>query len=408
LNAFGEENNFKKIIEIRNLLLIIKNMQNHIEYLINLRKELILKRRIKLIKKILSESEEDIKLEKNNLKNNIKIFNKTSDNYLIFPASKADSFYNNELLAFKKDIELMLANSFDLFVYIKDDLSFDQIISNRFNNASDINNLPSLLNNASGKDSSQFEAQNPSLISLDASGDNKKLYLKYLSLPFNKSKSKTNKKEQELNLDSSINKFKNSIINPINADGDKKNKVKGIDMFNYFLINKQVLEENKKKMVETIRSMILKHKIFDLKLSTVSAGGLNTAYGGAAPVNIIFSSKDNKPIISEYLKSMSIFNMIKKGTFIYFSNSIGYFFKNNNLKKFKNIYKFLFYFFKTMYCLISKPVFVFKTDKIIIQLFYFVITPNFFKDKILRKNVHYKKLMNKFIQRKIKRKPFKY
>ena len=100
--------------------------------------------------------------------------------------------------------------------------------------------------------------------------------------------------------------------------------------------------------------------------------------------------------------------MIKKGTFIYFSNSIGYFFKNNNLKKFKNIYKFLFYFFKTMYCLISKPVFVFKTDKIIIQLFYFVITPNFFKDKILRKNFHYNKLMNKFKQKKIKRKPFKY
>ena len=405
LNAYGDEN-FKKIIEIRNLLLIIKNMQNHIEFLINLRKKLILKRRIKLITKILSESE-DIELEKNNLNKKIQIFNKTSDNYLLFPVPKTDSFYKNELLAFKKDIELMLANSFDLFVYLKDDLSFDQIISNKFNNASDINNLTSLLINRKED------------VKVPLVKDNNKLYLKYLSLPFNKSNisltspsvlnTTKDKKEQELNVfgDSSMNKFikfKESIINPIYAASGGDNKVKASsDMFNYFLINKQVLEENKKKMVDTIRSMILKHKNFDSELSTVS-GGLNNR----APVNIIYSTKNNKPIISHYLKSMSIFNMIKKGTFIYFSNSIGYFFKNNNLKKFKNIYKFLFYFFKTMYCLISKPVFVFKTDKIIIQLFYFVITPNFFKDKILRKNEHYNKLLNKFKQNKIKRKPFKY
>ena len=35
-----------------------------------------------------------------------------------------------------------------------------------------------------------------------------------------------------------------------------------------------------------------------------------------------------------------------------------------------------------MYSLISKPVFVFKTDKIIIRLFYYVLLPNFFKLKM--------------------------
>jgi len=38
-----------------------------------------------------------------------------------------------------------------------------------------------------------------------------------------------------------------------------------------------------------------------------------------------------------------------------------------------NVYKLLFNFFKSMYCLISKPVFITTPDKIKIQLFYFVL-----------------------------------
>lgn len=46
----------------------------------------------------------------------------------------------------------------------------------------------------------------------------------------------------------------------------------------------------------------------------------------------------------------------------------------NNLNRFiiNNVYKLLFNFFKSMYCLISKPVFITTQDKIKIQLFYFV------------------------------------
>jgi len=47
-----------------------------------------------------------------------------------------------------------------------------------------------------------------------------------------------------------------------------------------------------------------------------------------------------------------------------------------NLNRFiiNNVYKLLFIFFKSMYCLISKPVFITTQDKIKIQLFYFVCT----------------------------------
>lgn len=105
----------------------------------------------------------------------------------------------------------------------------------------------------------------------------------------------------------------------------------------------------------------------------------------------LFSKK--QPIISKYLKDMSIFNMNFKGTrypsggLVYFSNIIGYKFNDvsstktrwANIDNNKNIYKFLSASFKAIFCLISKPVFVIKTDKIIIQLFYFLMIPNLLK-----------------------------
>jgi hypothetical protein len=42
----------------------------------------------------------------------------------------------------------------------------------------------------------------------------------------------------------------------------------------------------------------------------------------------------------------------------------------------KDTYKLLFYFFKSMYCLISKPVIKYSNDKITIQLFYYLNIPN--------------------------------
>lgn len=47
----------------------------------------------------------------------------------------------------------------------------------------------------------------------------------------------------------------------------------------------------------------------------------------------------------------------------------------------KDIYKLLFYLFKSMYCLISKPVLKFTNDKVTIQLFYYLNIP---KKKIFR------------------------
>jgi hypothetical protein len=100
----------------------------------------------------------------------------------------------------------------------------------------------------------------------------------------------------------------------------------------------------------------------------------------------------NRPIINQYLKSMSIYNMISNGTIMYFSNIIGYNFYNKNLRpETQNIYKLLYSSFRSMYCLISKPVFIIKSNKIIIQLFYFLLVPRIFKYKKQKKYSYIKK-----------------
>lgn len=84
-------------------------------------------------------------------------------------------------------------------------------------------------------------------------------------------------------------------------------------------------------------------------------------------------------LIHRFLKFMSIYNLDIQGTFLYFNRFIAFNFNHDRNKLIKEIYDILFFAFKSMSCLISKPVFSFKTDKIIIHLFYFLISPVFLK-----------------------------
>lgn len=191
-----------------------------------------------------------------------------------------------------------------------------------------------------------------------------------------------------------------------------------------FLLNK----ENKIKIVKTKKSMLNLTTIsntasdinplndnvhndktnFDCKTDPISVNSpVNILYFPSIKdiktntnhlnTSVLSGELDKKPIINHYLKSMSIYNMKISGTFVYFSNIIGFNFNSESNKLIKNIYKLLSYFFKTMYCLISKPVFVFKTDKIIIQLFYFLLIPNLLKKKKYKFNKFFikKKYRNK-------------
>ena len=160
---------------------------------------------------------------------------------------------------------------------------------------------------------------------------------------------------------------------------------------------------------------------------------------------------------------MSIYNMISNGTILYYSNIIGFNFKKRvraylpfyksslikykssvstlfnlsepmnrqgecgsgknrvpfgisafatraalvggieNNKLIKNIYKFLYLSFKSMYCLISKPVFIIKSNKIIIQLFYFLLIPKILKNKKKKTFYYFKKYKGYKIVKSLKK-----
>ena len=85
----------------------------------------------------------------------------------------------------------------------------------------------------------------------------------------------------------------------------------------------------------------------------------NIAIGKDPKINILKVNGFNKEL--NKLKNVSVLN--------------GYNQSNNRLIKYS--YKLLFYFFKSMYCLISKPTFLFTPDKVTIQLFYYLNIPKF-------------------------------
>ena len=144
------------------------------------------------------------------------------------------------------------------------------------------------------------------------------------------------------------------------------------DAYNKLL--KSINKSNEIKIEQTIKS-ILKNKDFDYKTDSISIN--------SNPVSVEYYG--NSPIINKYLKSMSIYNMRTNGIFIYYSNIIGYYFNSNINKLIKNAYSLITASFKSMYALISKPVFIITSDKIIIQLFYYLFIPNILKLKKIYK-----------------------
>lgn len=254
---------------------------------------------------------------------------------------------------------------------------------------------------------------------------NKKIYIKYLNnykfviMKRKKNKEQLFRKLYALKKIIKLNKLikLKKIIIPFNFNKNKFNKIsvlrkyptpiKGRKEEKILSINSA--KENKINMVKWIKWRIIKIKKFDWEVSTVF---------NYSPVDMLYFNKNNKnyknynnnikeqPIIHYYLKSMSIFNRIFKGSFVFFNKFVGFNFNhannNYNNKLRDNIFKFLFFSFKKMFSLISKPIFVFTPDKVVINLFYYILLPSLLKKKINFKNTKIKKM------KKLKKKIFKY
>lgn len=156
-----------------------------------------------------------------------------------------------------------------------------------------------------------------------------------------------------------------------------------------------IFKENKIKNEQTINSKFNNFKSFNSKLDSINIK--------SNPINMYLNKYHNKylnkPILNQFLKTLSFFNLDIKGTFIYFTRFFAYNFNYQNNILVKEIYDLLYLGFKSMNCLISKPVFTFKTDKIIINLFYYIIISSFFKKNKWNKNIFRLRQSNNFKSR---------
>lgn len=209
---------------------------------------------------------------------------------------------------------------------------------------------------------------------------------------------------------------KKSLLEELKLNKDKKNNYDNLLNLNYKKINLDLsfnkINKNNEIKNRNIRKSILNYSNFISK-EAFGPFYLNNNNNYSSPVEIMYYNNIiSKPIINQYLKEMSKFNMLRKGIFIYYNNLIGFNFNNNTNKLIKNIYKLLQSSFKSMYCLISKPVFVFTPNKITIQLFYYLFIPNLLKLKQIKlykknKKYNYLKLIKNLRDLKNKHKRFK-
>jgi len=182
--------------------------------------------------------------------------------------------------------------------------------------------------------------------------------------------------------DSLINELNSLILEKQNLINNNKvnNLFNSIELNSELSHNSNNLEENN----VLNNSNILNNSIYSenpIKLNYYLNNKVNTS--------LLESSEDinNTPIINQYLKSMSIYNMKKKGILIHYNSLVDYNFVKGSLgyvnKLIFKVQNLLQASFKSMYCLISKPLFIITPDKITIRLFYFLFVPNFLKYKKL-------------------------
>ena len=186
-------------------------------------------------------------------------------------------------------------------------------------------------------------------------------------------------KENVIKIDQTLDKIKNSLI----SNNNNNKIINRISNPVYMFKNNNQINNNLNINTINNNNNLIYLNNSNFKFNNQSQYLLN--------LPVLFANKNislkknnlnlnNKHIfINQFLKNMSIYNIDIQGTFIHFNKFIAYNFNHNSNKLVKDIYDILFFAFKSMSCLISKPVFSFKNDKIIIHLFYYLISPTFLK-----------------------------
>lgn len=165
---------------------------------------------------------------------------------------------------------------------------------------------------------------------------------------------------KNIQFDCIKNSFKTTASDSVNTN-----------LKNELQINKEYFN-NKNNQIYNIINNLYSNKVLLL---------ININKTTAAP----FASLGEQPQynIIEYLKTLISYKTTikKRGVFIKYNKIISYNFNKNknydNNTIIQNITILLNTFFKSMYCLISKPKFLISQDKITIQLFYYINIPKY-------------------------------
>ena len=170
-----------------------------------------------------------------------------------------------------------------------------------------------------------------------------------------------------------IDTYNNYMINKFFDNHKKiksKFKIRGYQIIT--LINKKLINFNLNNNIDNIKGKI-KNQVISKNNIKINKNYSIIKYNKNLPKSLI--------MINQFLKSINRYNNFVKGTIVYFNKFINYKFYYKKYFLIKNFYKLLFYTFKSMNSLISRPVLVYKPNKIIIRLFYFILLPTFLKKK---------------------------
>ena len=191
------------------------------------------------------------------------------------------------------------------------------------------------------------------------------------------------------------------------------NKKKSRKIYSYKYLNKKnIFKPNRIKILHTIKG-IKKDFKFEKNLDSNSLSNLPISLLYYSNLNTLkhnhnnlknksylksttnFTTKKNKlePVLSSYLRELSIYNRETKGIMNFYSKIVGYNFNYNTNKISSSVYEYLAAAFLRMRCFISKPVFIITPDKVSINLFYYLLVDN--KSDLIRAHRKIKQIKRK-------------
>lgn len=238
-------------------------------------------------------------------------------------------------------------------------------------------------------------------------------------MPENKINIYNNYNKLTKNLDSFNNKiFINRFFNPIYTSyffsvfNNNNNKINDKLSIKFYGSEENALNYNSFNNLYTNKYNQFNYSKTLLLLSKFYNTNIKSNINNKEIVNLRIKESNGLSNINELSKLSYIKNLITfNSSFLHYNKFIGFNNNSNNNKLIDNIYDILYYTFRSMSSLISKPIITIKNDKITIHLFYYLIAP-FALKKIKPKYLNsFKKIIDpefnktvKYINKNIKKK----